>query len=518
MVDGAWCGLVDSAYRPDPMRPILAYAGRLSSALLLTFAACGDDDVMPVEDGGPPPDLFVNTDGGPPDGGPVYGCDVATVIEGVMGETSEVTFDTAMTEERPRDLGDCGNTGTLARWAPQEVIEYQVPGSGPVSVTIDTDHPETDGNFDTLVQVRSECSSVPAPSFALSCFNGPIAGSGTRGGGGVVVEGGDTIFIVVTGYSDPPRDSGVVDEGTVKVTITPGTATTPELTSAWIGLTEDFLYQVEGTDADGDVVGVLFNFYDADGLLDIYGDGTALAEQDYFRVPFGAEVGTPFTRDGVVSSADVNLAGYLASVDATEADVRVYDAAGAVSDPVRVPVAEATFVGLGEACELAMPCRPELACVDGFCEAPPVIADACAAATPITVPDFTDEVTVTVTGDIGAGMGNFRPNVDCLPNHDPATAGAELLFALPLPTGSFDLSATTNLDGTGETDTILYARTSCAERATEVACNDDTVMLRSAISATELAGDSTVYLFLEQWGGLMSGTTPVEMSITLTRR
>lgn len=501
------------------MRSIFTSAGRLSTALLLAVVGCGDDDVMPA-DGGPLPDLFVETDGGPPDGGPVYGCDVATTIDGVMGETAEVTFDTSMTEERPRDLGNaCGNTGTLARWAPQEVIEYRVPGSGPVSVTIDTDHPETDGDFDTLIQVRDECSTVPGASFALTCFNAPLAsGGGGRAGGGVIANGGDTLFIVVTGFSDPPRDSGVVDEGTVRVTITPGAATAPVLESAWIGLTEDFLYQVEGTDADGDVIGVLFNFYDADGLLDIYGDGTALAEQDYFRVPFGAETGTPFTQDGAVLSTDVNLAGYLLSVEATEADVRVYDAAGSVSDPVRIPIVEATFVGLGEACELAMPCRPELACVDGFCEAPPAIADACDGATAVTVPDFTDEVTVTVTGDIPSGMGDFRPTVDCVANHDAATAGAEVLFAVPLPTGSFDLSATTDLDGTGETDTILYLRTTCAERASEAACNDDTVMFRSEISATELAGDSTVYLLVEQYGGLASGTAPVEMEITLTRR
>ena len=80
-----------------------------------------------------------------------------------------------------------------------------------------------------------------------------------------------------------------------------------------------------------------------------------------------------------------------------------------------------------------------------------------------------------------------------------------------------DLAVTSNLDGTGDTDTFLYLRATCADAASELACNDDRAAmdLRSDIAAADLAA-GTYFLFVETYGGLQSGTAPHALQFTFT--
>ena len=123
----------------------------LTSALV---ALAGCDSAPPAME---MPDAAI-PDAGPPDAGPPLTCTSTVSVDGMMGGTVSVTFDTAMTMTRPRDLGlACGNNDPELRWAPQEVIELRVPGTGPVAIEIDTNNAGTDAAFNTVVQVRTDC-------------------------------------------------------------------------------------------------------------------------------------------------------------------------------------------------------------------------------------------------------------------------------------------------------------------------------------------------------------------------
>ena len=352
-------------------------------------------------------------DAGPPDSGydagPPLSCTDITRVEPTMGATESVMFDTSMTATRPRDLGvACGNTDPELRWAPQEVLEIVVPGSGPMQVEVDTAFPETDFSFNTVLQFRTSCETVPTSIFPPSCFNDQSADE-VRARGAVTVEGGSTVYVIVTGFSEPPAETMQVDEGPVRVDVTVTPNQRPTVTDGALLLAaDDVIVTATGSDPEGDPRGVVVNFYDAAGaLIDIYGDGEATLEGDAFVIPFDpAPMEVDYTGQGIVLGTQVNLAGFVRGVMIPRVGFRVYDGGWAISDMLMVDVGEAEEVGFGEACGGEQICRAEMRCVDAICEGTPGATRACGMAT--AFPD----IAVTADGprDHRRGPRRLRPD------------------------------------------------------------------------------------------------------------
>jgi hypothetical protein len=493
---------------------------RFSSPLVLSLALVACDGAAPVMDAGQDGGIAI-PDSGPPDAGPPLACTDRRRLDGVLGDTVSVMFDTRMTETRPRDLGlNCGNVEAELRWAPQEVVELHVPGSGPVAVELDTVFDgNTDIEFNTVLQVRRTCETVPAGFFPPSCFD-DVAQNDFRSRGALMANGGDVLFVIVTGYSAPPATQGTVDRGRVRLDVTVRNNTAPTITDASFLLAlNDARIAASGMDADADVRGVALNFYGPAGeLLDIYGDGAATEDGDVYVVFFDpTPTGTDYAGQAVVLGSQVNLAGYLRAVGATAAGFRVFDEAWALSAPRRVDIAEATLVGFGEECDATRVCRPEMTCVAGICGATGPIGGACGGAIDLMVPAPTEGMATSITrsGTTGAGEGNFAPR-ECVGDAN-ATIGAETIYRVTVPEGiTADLLVTTDLPGTGMTDTILYVRGACPDSGSQLACSDDirSGNLRSAVEVRDLAAGN-YFVFVERYGGLASGSIPHELRATL---
>lgn len=446
-----------------------------------------------------------------PDVGPPLTCATSTRVEGVMGETVSVELDTRTAETRPRDLGlACGNTSYELRWAPQEVVELVIPGEGPVAVTLDTANDGTDANFDTVVQVRDTCERVPTGVFPPTCFNdvpelGALGDFRTRGG--FTAEGGETVYVIVTGFSDPPAERGTVDEGAVQLDIAMTPASAPELASGSIFLLrDDTIFTITGVDPGLDMVGVVVEFLVDGEPVDISGDGEA-GEEDVFGVDFGrAQAEETDTFEVTILGAEIAVAGFIRDTGVTQVRMRIFDSAFSISAPVVVDVTEAEEVGPGEACGDLRLCAEGLACEEAVCVVSPEIVAACEAATPIELPELMDTaVSTTVTGTMVAGNGLFAGSPTCAQNPGSAFAGAEIIYTLTVPEGrTVDLNLTTAIPET-ETDTILYIRAACADATQEVACNDDIDQaFRSAVALSDVAA-GTYYVFVEQYGGSAAG-------------
>lgn len=458
------------------------------------------------------PDAGVETDGGP-----ALTCATATRVDAVLGETTSVSFDTTMTEERPRDLGlDCGNPDAELRWAPQEVVELHVPGTGPVAIEFDAAVAGTQEDFNTVIQVRRTCERVPTGIFPPTCFDDANAIE-FRSAGAIEATGGETLFFVVTGYSEPPAEQGTVDRGRVQVDFRARANTAPTLTSGFVRLAnDDVIIGASGTDPDADAIGVAMNFLGPDGsLLDIYGDGEATMDGDVFTVLFDpAPTTADYVGRGLVLGNEITLAAFLRGARVSAVQLRTFDAAYAQSAVLEVPVEEATLVGLDEACDDERVCRRPMTCSSaGVCEVRGPAAAICTGATvvPIEAPT-TVATTATVSGTTGAGVGQYEQS--CAPGD--GSLGAEVAYSVVVPEGTFDLIATTDLPGSGSTDTILALRSSCPDGGTELACNDDVAMgnLQSALEQRGLAG-GTYYLMVESYGGLASGSAPHALQVTL---
>lgn len=481
-------------------------------SLCLLLAAC-DGPPPAVDagwDAGPP-------DSGPPDSGPPLACAETTRVDGVLGDTVTVRFDTRMTETRPRDLGlACGNVEGELRWAPQEVVELHVPGTGSVAVELDTVFDgDTDLDFNTVLQVRESCERVPPGFFPPTCFDDVSEGE-FRSRGAFVAEGGRTYYVIVTGYSYPPAEQGTVDEGRVRLDVTVRENSPPTITDAALVLAlDDTRIFASGNDPDADVRGVAMNFYDASGLLDIYGDGEATEDGDVYVVFFApAPTTADYAGEAVVPATVANVAAYLRAVDATHATYRVFDSAWAMSAPLRVDIEEATLVGFGEACDGTHVCRPEMTCASGTCavQGPPAVA--CSGA--IDLGAAADGVPVTRTGTTGAGYGVFAPSTACVADPNGGI-GAETIYTVTVPAGvTADLILTTDLPETGSTDTILYVRSTCGDSGTELGCNDDRARsdVQSDVTLMDLT-EGTYYVFVERYGGLASGTIGHALRATL---
>ncbi|MDQ3031402.1 MAG: hypothetical protein M3Y87_03225 [Myxococcota bacterium] len=483
----------------------------LSSAASLALVGCGEPP--PID---PTPDASQDDAG--VDAGPPLTCTSTMTLEARMGETVSAMFDTTMTETRPRDLGlTCGNPAAELRWAPQEVVELLVPGSGPVAVAFDTAVSGTDEGFNTVIQVRRTCEAVPEGIFPPTCFD-DVSRSEYRARGVVQAMGGDTLFFVVTGYTDPPAMTGTVDRGRVQVDFTVGANTAPTASSGYLRLANaDVLVGATGMDAERNAAGVAMNFLGPDGaLLDIYGDGEATMDGDVFWVFFDPPPTTAdFTGRTTVLATQVNLGGYLRAVNASAALFRVFDTAWASSAPLEVAIEEATLVGLGEACDVENVCRLPMTCsaTTMTCEVTGAARAVCESGTVVTIEAPTDVATSTMlAGNTGAGMGQYEASCAA----GMPTIGAERVYIVPVPEGTFDLQVTTDLPGTGMVDTIVYVRTLCPDSGTELACNDDLAAanLQSAVEVRDLEA-GVVYVIVERKGGLASGTIPHEIRFTL---
>jgi hypothetical protein len=152
-------------------------------------------------------------------------------------------------------------------------------------------------------------------------------------------------------------------------------------------------------------------------------------------------------------------------------------------------------VGLGATCDDTNVCATGLMCTSAVCTAPAEVTTACAGATAIAVtPPTTTTTTGSATGSLAAGTGVLMGS--CGP-----TEGSEALYTVTVPAGSFDLIARTDLDGTMDTDTIVYVRSTCADPLTEVACNDDVGggVLGSRAEVTD-ASPGTYTIAVEPYG------------------
>jgi len=493
----------------------------LAFTSLLAFGLVACDDAEPPAETDAGLDAAV-----PADGGAVYTCSgEIEQVTGVLDDTVNVTVDTSMVTETPRDLGlGCGNDEAELRWAPQAVIEFTTPGDpgSTYAVEFTTNAVGTQIDFNTVVQVRDTCEEPPSPPFPPRCFDDVAAGE-YRSTGAVTVPGGAVLYFLVTGFSEPPAEQGTVDEGVAEIAFTVRGGEPPEVTDGYLRLAnDDVRLQLTGTDPDANVRGVAMNFYGPDGeLLDIYGDGAATEDGDIFVVRFDEPPATGFdwTGGAWVRTDEVNLGPYLRTVEASAVQFRVFDAAWGVSDPLMVPIEEATLVGLGESCGDEEFCRPELQCMGGMCLPSAEIVAICDGADELVIPATPNMgATVTQTGTTGAGLGVVAVDPMCSPNPNSGI-GAETAYKVDVSLDRFDMLITTDLPGSGTTDTILYVRSECPDSGTVLACNDDVdamaMNVQSEIELTDLSA-GTYWVFVERWGGLSMGSIAHEVGVTIT--
>ena len=489
---------------------MLRFRWWLALPLVLALGACDGD----------PPEMDAGTDAGPPpvDAGPPLACTSPTVLEANLAGPVSVTFDTSMTETRPRDLGlGCGNDEAELRWAPQEVVELHIPAdAGSVTVQLDTVFEETLFYFNTVLQVRETCEQVPS-RFPPTCFDDVDAGVLSQGS--FHAEGGETYYIIVTGYSEPAAESGHVDEGTVRLDVSLVPNTPPTLTDAAVGhAVDDVVIYAAGEDANGNAAGVAMVFYDAAGeVIDLYGDGVASEDQDVFVVPFSPPPTTSsFAVQTRVRATDTNLGPALRGLGAARARVRVFDRGFAVSDALDVDIVEGTLVGFGETCDRDNLCYPEMTCLSGTCGAAGAVATACSRAIDLAIPAPTDTATsVARRSTTGAGVGLFTASRECVPG---GSIGQERIYSVEVPEGvTADLLLTTDAPGTNPSnDTVIYVREACPDMGSELACNDDISPTnnKSEVEVRDLEA-GTYFVFVEFLPGLGGGSIQHEIEATL---
>jgi len=482
---------------------------RWMASLLVLAAACGDDDASPVDagvasDAGPP----LPTDGGTPDAGPDYVCDVVVALAGELGTVS-VDASTDDVATAPRDLGlACGNV-EASRWAPQVVVEYTVPGSGTVAIEATLANDATDAMFDSVLQVRrGVCETIPEGGFPPSCFD-DTSGSELRSTANLTAEGGETLYFFVTGFSDTPAE-GYTDRAAAELQVTATAASLTELEEALaFALGADSFFEVRGSDADGDAAGLMVVLRDASGgIVDLDGDGDGDGADIIARF-FDEDVEgmTEFTGSTRLDGIELGMRG------AVEAEMRIFDSAFGMSDALTVGIEDGTTAGFMEACDRSerIFCRSPMVCEEMICVATGPVGEACEGARELGIdPPETEATTITVSGSIGSGEGDFTGSCGM-------TQGAETIYAVEVPVTA-DLLLSTDDDASGDTDTLLYVREACPDPSTELGCNDDIdtpgMMYRSELELEALA-PGTYAIFVETYGGLGSGTAPFGLVATL---
>jgi hypothetical protein len=487
----------------------------LAPSAMLLLAACGDDDGMrPIDSG------MMMVDGAAADTGPrrdagtdagetveLASCDMPRTLEGTIGTVS-VSGDTTLGAEGERDLGPaCGNADA-PRWAPQEVIAYEVPGTGPTAVTATLVTDGTPESFDTVIQLRTDCTMIPAAALLPTCFDDTA--EGVRSEAMATVEGGTTLFIIVTGYAETPV-TDATDRGPYQLDVTARANELPAVTGGEVlVIGSRARVVVDGMDADMDPFGFVAAFQDAAGMpVDLNADGAA---DDGDRVA-GAfdnldELAGMAAYTGVATIDDLGT--LLTDASATQAEVQLIDDGFGVGAAMTLMVRAVNEVGFGEACDMDNICAETLTCTAATCQATAEVTAACAAATPIVVtPPTTTTTTATASGMFAAGAGALAGS--CGPT------GSESIHTVTVPAGSYDLLARTDLAGTADTDTILYVRSTCQDPSTELACNDDIDFAAGTISsAVEVmdAAAGTYSIVVEPFGEL-DAAAPYELEVAL---
>lgn len=479
----------------------------------------GEDGGVAVMDAGPPdlgePDLG-QTDMGPPDAG-AFGCAFPEPVTGVLDQTAEVMLDTSATELRPRDLGLlCGNTDPATRWAPQQIIAYEVPGSGPVAVRFSARSQGTSTLFDTVIQVRRGACASP-PSFqngrfpSPTCFEdstGNVQQPDFRSEGAVQVTGGETIYFVVTGFSGGQVPQ-LEDEGPVTLSITPSVNEPPTLTTAeFLVFASDVFIPLTGSDPENNVRGAIINFRVGGQIADIYGIGSS--DGDVSIIVFDelpGEVRNHIARPqlpvmvngtpppGVEGFLELRadtvglnpaLGTFVRNARVDQVGLRLYDDAYALSNELVVDVdLNAQVPTFGDACTVL--CEEPYECNAGTCGPNPVAQAAC---DPMNTVDGGLSATSTaslVAVTIPAGSGGFGAP-SCVPRS--GTVSGEGVIDITIPsTGRFDLLATTETPITGNLDTFMYLRSDCVDPGSELACNNNIASANraSAISVQDIA-------------------------------
>ncbi len=441
-----------------------------------------------------------------PDGGgtgrrALPGCVNPEVVEGRLGTTS-VSIDTRNGEAGLVPLS-CTTAGSPA---PQWVVAYRVPGTETVAIEVSTVNAGTDVNFDTVIAVRRSCLPRSVDERAESCFDDGVREGRSRGS--FLAEGGETLYLFVTGYGT--MYMGRADEGLAQLEITASALTPPTLESASVLVTGDMVrVEVEGGDEGRDATGVYLTFHGPAGdLLDLDADG-AFDDDDVLTGDFDRPVlGTStFSETATLTTATTGGASF--------ARVRIVDRAGVLSERVlTVPARAGSIVSLGEACDATRICGAELVC-DALmlCAPAPDRVAACAAATVMALEAPTDGRATTATEQsvLTAGAGLFT--AQCSPDF---SGGTEDLYLIQVPPGRFDVILTTDSEGSsGDTpldpDTILYVRRTCADAtatsALEDECNDDieaSVNQRSTVEVLDV-GDVSFTAFVEMYNGAPEG-------------
>lgn len=188
------------------MKPIskLLVGAPLSLAALLAAGCPSDPVVVPTDTGPVVDDTGMMTtrdtgtprvDAGPADAGPVTmlaTCAAPRTITLAAGAAMTVTGNTAGGPPGPLE-SECGNSSATTV-APQEVLAITIPGTTPAVLSFEMTT-ATAAAFDTVVEVRTTCAE------AGQCFD-DLDATTTRSGGSVRVMGGETVFLVVSGFAE----------------------------------------------------------------------------------------------------------------------------------------------------------------------------------------------------------------------------------------------------------------------------------------------------------------------------
>ena len=507
-----------------------------NSALILTslLFACGKSTGPAMSDSGVLADA--ETDAAV-DAGPVYRvgttCANPDVVEGVLGSSQSVRFDTTHDPNGQRDLGlACGNVDAM-RWAPQWVIAYHVPGTGPVGVTFSTQNAGTAATFDTVLQIRdTDCTAAPTTSFPFTCFDsvGPDSSpSDLRATGVTTAMGGSTIYVIVTGYSNSGQQRynlATQDRGPMEVAIQAAANAPPTLASATgYKLSDRMDVDVTGMDSDANAYGAAVLFKDSSGnTIDVNGDGRG-NEGDRVVALFDSAAAATMASFTTGASFPYSTYTALKTANPMTANVVLFDHSLAVSASVTANFVAATGVGWNVACDGTHRCDLPLSCTSGTCAAPAALATACTAATVVALPTIADNnaVTVNTPGTISMGAASNFSTTTCGVDSQGTNqnGGPEALMNVTVPTGTFDLIVgTDNAQTSIMDDTIMYVRSSCPDPSTELAsgCNDDVNTAghdyRSHLEFDNIA-PGTYTVFVEAYGGPTAATFNFSLATTL---
>jgi hypothetical protein len=479
----------------------------LCALSLFLVVACGDDG-PPPGDSGMGDAVVVDSnmpDARPDTSGPVD--DICTAPIAAVGEVGmiSVSGNTNTTTLRPIPLGaECGNT-EAARYAPQEVVAYQVPGTEEVGVFFTLANSGTSTSFASIVEVRADCLTPPTTD---RCFQN-ITTDEPRASGALTAMGGDTLYLIVSGFAEAP--SPLTDRGAWQLDITAGPNDPPVLVGGQLNRVGDALeVALEGTDDRGGV-GYRLELQTADGMgVDLNEDGS-VNEADWVAGTFENDVSMMMSFVGTDRFIGIGE-DLLDAESIVQAEVAVRDIFGIESAPMVITITDGA--GVGDACGATTPCASELTCTSDLCASSSAAMTACASPTAITIDTpTTTTTTAMVSGSLPAGMGALSPGCT-------SATGPEVAYAITVPGGgTFDVVARTDLAGSGETDTMVYLRTTCDDPTTELVCNDDIDLeggnYRSRIELLDAPAGAHV-IIVEQWAPeppTMAGPFAMEVAL-----